>query len=449
MRTVFSLRCTIWLAVALVSGCTTYHPKPLPSTPDLAGPPAVTMPVSRLDVPGLEPHPLDPTNGLDETTVATLAVINNPELKAARLQAGVANAQALEAGLLPDPVVSGGLSRSTLHSGYGIGLSEDIQALITRGAAKAAAKAHEREVNLQILWQEWQVTEKARELFSQMHASAQLQLVLRTNRELLAERCRQDQAALKGNNLTASIVSADYAALADANTQLRQLEIEINNTRHALNLLLGLKPEVDLRLAAPNETRLLSSEQFRAAVDALPHRRADLLALRAGYESQEQQLRQAVLAQFPSMSAGVQQARDAVEGVNTVGLSVNVTLPLFNRNRGQIAIQKATRAGLYQTYQARINQAVSEADQLWQATRIMAGQLSAMEARLPALEKAEAGAERILEEGNLTLETYVTLKSSFLSEQSNAIRLRASLEQAQSALQTVLGLPLDPAPARD
>jgi len=404
---------------------------------------ALTVPVSKLDLPGLKPHPFNPANGFDETTVITLAVLNNPDLKAARLQAGVAEAQLLEAGLLPDPVVNGGLSQSSVRTGYSIGLSEDLQALILRDAAKAAARAHERDVNLQILWQEWQVAEKARELFIQTEADARLRRILTANRDLLAERYRQDQAAFERHDATAAAVTADSAALNDADAQLRRLETQINDTSHALNQLLGLQPETKLRFTGSAEFRALSRREFQSAVAALPRRRADLQALQAGYQSQEETLREAVLAQFPAMSAGVQQGKSAEEGVHTIGFTVNVTLPIFNRNRGQIAIQRATHAVLFQTYQARLDQAVSEADQLWQAAQIMARQLQDLQARLPSEEKIAAAAKRSFQRGNLDAATYVGLELNFQAEQAEAIRLRASLDQAQAALETLLGLPFE------
>lgn len=445
MRRAFSnwvLPCAIVIGAAFISGCATYHSKPLPTAPDLARLPALTVPADTFVLPGLRSHPF-PTNGLDEMAVITLAVFNNPDLKAARLQAGVADAQLLEAGLLPDPIVSGGLARSPLHTGYNLGLSEDIQALITRGAAKAAAKAHLRQVNLEILWQEWQVAEKARELFIQSQADDQLRRVLTSTRDLLADRYHQDEAALKRNSVTADIVSTDLTALTAADTQLRQLQLEINQARHALDKLLGLQPDTPLQLVGQSESHSLSREEFQVALAALPHRRADLLALQAGYQSQEQRLREAVLAQFPAMSAGMEQARDPVEGINTIGLTANVTLPLFNRNQGQIAIQRATRAVLYQTYQARLDQAVIEADQVWKATPIMAHQLQDLDARLPALKEITAAAERNFRQGNLDAATYVSLKSNFLAQQSQAIRMRAALARAHAALEILLGLPFN------
>ncbi|MGH8290919.1 MAG: hypothetical protein ACREV7_18220 [Steroidobacteraceae bacterium] len=102
---------------------------------------------------GLAPESLDPGKGLTETNVVTLAVIDNPRLQAARLEAGVARAQLLEAGLLPNPHISGGLSKSSFLTGYRSTLAEDIQALISRRDDRSAAKAHLEQVNLDILWQ--------------------------------------------------------------------------------------------------------------------------------------------------------------------------------------------------------------------------------------------------------------------------------------------------------
>lgn len=434
------MQCAAWLGAMLVSGCAKYHPVPLPVAPDLTSVPTLTVPASKFMLPGLEPHPF-PQDGLDETAVITLAVFDNPDLKAARLQAGLASAQLLQAGLLPDPRVNAGFATSALTYGYDIGLNESIQALVTRGALKASARAHKKQVDLEILWQEWQVAEKARELFIQAQADAQLQQVLTRSRDLLANRYHQDDAALKKGNITSSTVSADLTLLADAETGLRQLQIDANMTHHQLNQLLGLQPDVQLPLIGPGNIEPVSQDQFQAAVAGLPHRRVDLLALEAGYQSQEQNVRQAILAQFPALSAGVDQSRDPVEGVNFFGPTVSLTLPLFNRNRGQIAMQRATRAMLHQEYQARLDQAVGDADQVRAAIEILQGQLQDLDARLPYLEKTAAATEQSFRQGNLDAGLYVSVESSLLSKQAEAIRLRASLDNAQSAMRTLLGLP--------
>ena len=422
-------------------GCAHYRPNPLPTAPDFEKTPELTVPAKQFWLPGLAPHRIS-AQGLDVTTVMTLAVFNNPDLKAARLQAGVAGAQMLEAGLLPDPELDANFATSPLNYGGVLGLSEQIQALITRGSAEAAAKHAAQQVNLDILWQEWQVAERARELFIQARADEQLQNVFASTRSLLEDRYHRDQAAMERGDETAGIVAADLNALVDADTSLRQLQTQVNINGHALNALLGLDPEVKLHLIGPPAAPALTKEEFEQAVASLPRRRADLLALQAGYQSQEENLRRAVLAQFPAMNAGVEFERDSVEGVNAVGPQVSMSLPIFNRNRGQIAIQKATRELLRQTYQARLDAAQSQADEVWKAAEIMEGQLRDLDAQLPLLDKTATAARQSLQEYNVNAPLYISLESNLLAKRAEAIRLEASLESARCALNTLLGLPL-------
>lgn len=436
----FLRNCLLPLFALAVCGCAHYRPEPLPTAPDLQTTPELTVPARQFWLPGLAPHSV-PAQGLDETTVVMLAVFNNPDLKAARLQAGVASAQMLEAGLLPDPQVDANFATSALNYGGVLGVSEQIQALITRGAAKDAAKDAARQVNLEILWQEWQVAEKARELFIQMRADQQLHSIFVSTQSLLEDRYQRDQAAMQRGDETAGVVAADLNAVADADTNLRQLETEVNTNRHSLNALLGLRPETELHLIGSVAAPAITKQDFERAAASLPQHRADLLALQAGYQSQEETLRRAVLAQFPGLSAGVEMERDPVEGVNAIGPQVSMTLPLFNRNRGQIAIQKATRELLRQTYQARLDTARSQADEVWNATEIMERQLKDLDAQLPLLEKTAESARQSLQEYNVNAPLYMTLESNLLAKRAEAIRLRASLQSARSALSTLLGLP--------
>ncbi len=428
------------LILLTIAGCAAYHPSPLPAAPDLARVPTLTLPAAQIHVPGLAPHAI-PAGGLDEVTVMTLAVLNNPDLKAARLQAGVASAQVLRAGLLPDPHFDAGFASSALNYGGMLSLSQDIQSILMRGAAQAAARASAKQVDLNILWHEIQVAERARELFIQETADWQLRQVLGSNQTLLQENYRRDETAMERGDTTAGVAAADLTLAADADTAVRQLETELNQTRHELNALLGIQPDVQLHLIGTAQLKPLSKAEFNQAVSALPHRRADLLALQAGYQSQEETLRRAILGQFPGLSAGVNLERDPVEGVNAFGPEVTLTLPVFNRNRGQIAVERATRAVLRQQYQARLDSSVSQVDEVWRASQIMAGQLRDLDRQLPVLEQTAATAEQSFREDNLNAALYVTTRSAFLAKETEAIRLRASLENARSALSTLLGLP--------
>ncbi len=442
----FVRRAPAFAALLALSACATYRPHPLPGGPDLARTPALDVPVGHLSVPGLKPHAFHASHGLDMTDVVTLAVLDNPQLKAQRLQAGVARAQLLQAGLLPNPQVSASFIDATsgpppLSNGYSTGLSEDLRALVTRGAARAGARAHVRQVNLDILWQEWQVAQQARQLFIRAEAQGRLLKVLHARRRLNARNYARDEKALRQGNLTLSSVSADLVGLVDADTQLRKVQRAANTTWHKLDALLGLEPGVKPKLRGPAALPPVSAAVFRKAVADLPRRRPDLLALQAGYQSQEEAVRKAILKQFPSFSVGLTKSRDTSD-VHTIGFGVSLSLPLFNRNQGQIAIQRATRAALRQAYQARLDQAVNRAHELWRAARIMHRQLAALRRRLPQLEQTTRAARRSFEQGNMSAGTYINLRSSLLAKRVEVIRLDASLQRTRAALQTLLGMPL-------
>lgn len=436
----------------LLSACATYHARPLPDAPDLAKAiPVLQIDPTKLAVPALAPVSFDPHDGLDMTETVVLAVLNNPDLKAARLQSGVARAQLLQAGLLPDPQLSASFDHPTsganVTDAYTLGLAEDLRALITRGTAVAGARARTRQVDLQVLWQEWQVAEKARTLFIDAQSQAALHRIYAAARKLDAARYRRDKTALAQGNLTLDAAAGDLVSLVNASTQLRQLERQANQTRHDLEALLGLSPSVALHLSGKPRLDPFSEAQFHAAMRALPQRRPDLLALRAGYASQEAAVRRAILEQFPSLSIGPTRASDTSD-VHTIGLSVTLTLPLFNRNRGHIAIERATRAHLRQAYQARLDQATIGAHRIWKETRLLAHQLADVRGRLPALRRTASQAEKSFRAGNLGAATYVSVRSQFLAKRAEAVQLQADLDKAQVNLETVLGMTLGPQAAK-
>jgi outer membrane protein, heavy metal efflux system len=56
--------------------------------------------------PTLHPVRLDPGNGITPTQAAIIAVLANPKLRAERNRRGLAEAQLIQAGILPNPSIS-------------------------------------------------------------------------------------------------------------------------------------------------------------------------------------------------------------------------------------------------------------------------------------------------------------------------------------------------------
>jgi len=438
------------LAAGLLAGCAGYRPEPLPAAPRMARDVAqIEVDAARMPLPRLRSHRFDPSDGLDIDEVAMLAVANNPRLKVARDRLGIARAQAFAAGLLPDPQLA--LTRDDPTSGgpgttsaFSLGLSEDVRALLTRPVARRAARAHTRQVNLDLLWQEWQVVSRARLLFVRNLEQRRLLGVLEQNESLFAERARRARAALAEGNLTLEAASADLVAAQEAGRQIDELERRLERNRLDLDLLLGLEPGTTLDLVGGATLPPLDEAGVRARLQTLARRRPDLLALRAGYESQELRTREAVLAQFPALSVGLNRARDTSD-VYTLGIGITLSLPVFDGNRGNIAIQRATRRSLHDQYAQRVAAAKAEVHGILQSQRLLERQLQGVRSSLAELGRAAASADEAYRAGNLSELAYAGLRAGLLAKRVEAITLQQRILEQRVALATLVGgdLPLD------
>ena len=436
-----ALSITVFVTLCL-PGCATYSPHPLAEQPDLIDrPAALTIDPRTLPLPALRKHVFDPRDGLDMTEVAMIAVINNPDLKAERRKSDVARAQLFDAGLLPDPQISASVDHPMgggpgLTEAYGVGLNYDLLSLITHGSQVDAAALAKHQVDLDLLWHEWQVAQQARELYVKAVYDADRLRLLGHAQRLYARRYARSSQAFKNGNLTLDVAGTDLTALLDANTRLNQAQRQQNQTLHDLDALLGLTPDTQLILTPPGEAGKLDMDP--ALLKTLPERRPDLLALRAGYGSQEAKVRQAVLSQFPSLSVGFTRARDTGD-VNTVGLGITLNLPLLNGNRGAIAIQRATRAQLRQEYQARLDQTHGQIDLLQKQNDLIEQQLGRIDANLPELGGMVDRAEHAYDAGNIDALTYLNMQNTLINKQLERADLEESLWDTHIALDTLLG----------
>lgn len=432
-------------AVLLVTvGCATYHPLALPTAPRFQeGIPHLEAPPGCMPLPELATHRFDPGDGLDMTEVAMLAVAHNPELKVARDEAGVSRAQAFAAGLLPDPVLAGTRDvptngDATNTTGFSVGISYDINALLTHSAVKRAAEASRRQTDLNLLWMEWMVVAKSRLLFTNSLAQQKLLAVLEEERSLIASRHASLQEALAVGDTTLDTVSADLVELQNLDTQINDLSRRINANRQDLNALLGLAPGTRLRLTGGIQLPPLDDEAIRSSMADLNRRRPDLLALQAGYESQEQRFRQSVLAQFPALNIGLTRARDT-SGLYTRGLGVTLSLPVFNRNRGNIAIEKATRLRLHDEYQTRLNTAYADIVRILEDQKLLEEQLREVASGTSTLALTVEQAAAAFASGDMDELLYTQIRIAWLTKRAEGLAIEQALLEQRVMLQALVG----------
>ncbi|WCM18007.1 TolC family protein [Paraburkholderia bryophila] len=438
------LRALVPLCALLIGGCTWYHREPLAprdtstSTRSLE---RIRIDPSTMPLPELAAHRFDPSDGLDIDEVAMLAIANNPDLKLARDDLGMARAQAYSAGLLPDPQLSvssdyPGAAGTTRAFNYG--LSIDVMAIVLRSANRQSADATVAKTDLGLLWQEWQIVAQARQLFVKTRFQQDTLPLLRQQRDLARTRYERMAGASRDGNLTDDTLTAALTAYSDARKQFTDAERAAEQTHHDLNALLGLAPDVRLPLTGDAAIAPLAAATLDTALADLARRRPDLIALQAGYEAQEQKYRAAVLSQFPSLSVGFVRARDT-SNIYTSGFQINLSLPIFNRNQGNVAIEKATRQRLRDEYQSRLNQAYAEVAHLRADDAILTRQLQQTEDALPGVELAARHAAAAYADHDLALGAYTDAQSAALTKRLDVATLREALAEQRVGLQALLG----------
>jgi len=442
--------------VTLVSSCSIYHPRTLANQAGLPDQvPHLVIDEQHNHFPELTQHPFDPRRGLDMDGVALVAVLNNPDLKLARDDANIARAQAFAAGLLPDPQLS--LSRDLTDSGgpgttkaFSAGLSFDFQSLLTYHANDAAAQAEFHQIDLNLLWQEWQVVAQARVLHVRLASAKKLQTLLELNRDLFAERVRSSQAAFDKQLIANDALMPDLTALQDVQRQLNDLERQTNQNRHDLNALLGLSPDAEVVLLEGTALPQLDDAAIIERIAGLPQQRPDLLALQSGFEAQDQRYRAALLGQFPALNVGFTRARDNT-GVYSSGLGVTLSLPLLNRNRGNIAIEVATRDRLADDYLQRLNSTNSEIRRILAERRINARQLTEIQNSLVLFSSMANNADTARQKNIVDTLIVANAHTTLLARQIEEINLQQAMQEQQVALLTLIGgdLPVQHNPEKE
>lgn len=446
-------RMAIGAAVGLLlSACATYAPAPLGTGAGKASVMQLTAPTVAIPGLALPSHRFDPSDGLDVTEVAMLAVVNNPQLKVQRDDLGIARAQAFAAGLLPDPQLSLGEdfprhAGAGLTTAFNLGLTQDITALLTRSLRQAVARSQSNKVNLDLLWAEWQTVAQARLLFDEVLNLREQAQRLAAEHAALVPVDQYIQAALRAGNLTYDTASAGLNAGEDVRKRLADNAILLHQAESNLHMLLGLDPTAPLALNGAPFQAAPTPAQVGQALGDLSARRPDLLALQAGYRSQEAKLRAAVRAQFPALTIGFNTARDT-SAIYTNGFTVGMTLPLFDRNRGNIAIEKATRQQLKDDYEARVLTTRSDMQRLLADLATLDQQRIGLAAHARQLDEALHAAERTWQAGVLVWPTYLAIRSNALSADLDLLAVQKEQATQSIALQALLGnTDIHPVPA--
>lgn len=443
-RYIFPVACML-----AAGGCARYEPQPLD---DAAVASALKPPqddqlraaAHQLQHPILPPMDVDLSRGLSPDEAAVLAVLVNPELRAERTRRALADAQLLQAGLLPNPQLTAGPEfpfandPADSFTGYNVGLSWDVTSLLTHRAHVDAARAQAQSVLLDVAWKEWQLAEAAKiAAYDVIALDVQVADSRRADQQF-SENLAAVRRAVERHDKTLLELSAAESSFQDAHAAVLATERGLAHARQVLNRSLGLPADAVIQLREIELPSHLEPPPLESLANGLNERRLDLVALRRGYDSQDATLRAAILAQFPKINLGVTVARDTSR-VDTFGVGATIDIPLFDRNQGVIATETATRQKLFDEYALRVFSARSELATALADLRAMNRQIAAAEDALPSFQTLAGSYRAALGRGNMDVFSAYIAETALIQRRIELAKLKQQLVQDWIALEIASG----------
>ena len=439
-------------AIAM-GGCASYHPLPLSEHAQLADRIDDIRHVLPAAAPGAKEVAIDVGRPLSADQIGLLAILNDPELRTERGESDLAKADLTQSATLPNPSVS--LSYAALLGGPGTtgsftaSLAQDVASLLTYRSRVSAARAHVSEVNADLLWNEWQVAQKARFLAVDLYWGERSIDSSEAAFQSLSKEAADVGRAVDAGSMSLAELGPILASKASAEQTLASMRLDQLKNWQDLDALLAMKPGVRFAIAEPQVPDVPTD--LDALIASVPARRPDLVALRLGYRSADESVRAAILGQFPAFVLGGSYGSDT-SGVRSAGPTATFDLPIFNRNQGEVAKTRATRRLLHEQYQARLDDSVSGILALAARSRSITGNLMQARQSAAAADLQARAARGAFAQSELDQRSLRDYESTALDRRLEVFGLERGLDEARIALALELGLglpqtrmaPLDP-----
>jgi cobalt-zinc-cadmium efflux system outer membrane protein len=443
MKRLLKCRGPLLLALAL-AGCASYHPYPLATKANLAPSLAALDRAVPSGKPNVPPMVIDPYQPLTIDQIGLLTILNDPDLAAEAGQLGVSRSALLAETLLPNPQL--GIGFAALLGGpgasspsYAASLSQDILALVTYRPRVAAARAAFHSLNASLLWQEWQAAQKARLLVLNIYGYDQQIYYRQRELTLLSNELAQVSRATQAGNLDLTAESPLIAANAIAEGALATVRLLQLRAWQDLDALLGLEPSVRFAISRPELPP--PPADIAPLVASLPSRRPDLIALQLGYRASNEQLRVALIEQFPALSIGPSFAMDTSK-VRSLGPAMTIGVPIFNRNQNGIMAANATREVLHAQYFSELDRSAGTVQSLIAQIQLLDADLAASRRATATATKLSRIAEQAYRSSSIDQRSLTDYETTVLERQLEVVDFQNQIDTDELTLSVELGLGL-------
>jgi cobalt-zinc-cadmium efflux system outer membrane protein len=287
-------------------------------------------------------------DGLSQDEAVTLALWNNAQFQTDLTALGFARADLIEANMLTNPTFSLLFPIGPKALEMDLGIPVDI--LWQRPHRISAARLDARSLAEDLIENGLGLIRDVRTTYADLWLSQKkYELALQDN-QLQIQISRLARARLAAGDVSGLTADAAYVDSLETTGNTKRLLKETDIIRQRLNALLGLSPDnvtYDIETIDITEKSTVPiDELLQTALAARPDLRAAELAIEAageriGWEKSKVYNFIAII-----------DAKDEGEDNLTVGPGLEVEIPIFNQNQGQIARAKAQLEQATQQYQA-------------------------------------------------------------------------------------------------
>ncbi|MGH8172395.1 MAG: TolC family protein [Rhodanobacteraceae bacterium] len=445
-------RAAVACAIAtLLTACATYVPAPIDPVQSSQRFAARRLDAAELRVeveraaPGLAAD--WPPSEWNRAQLLAVALTQNPELSVARAEIGAALAHETRAAESPNPTL-GLQSEYARHEEdlwlYGLSFDFVVQQPGLRKLEIELARQETAGTRAALMQHTWAVRRTLIVALSDAeHARRRIELLgdLATAQDRLVD--TQQQRVTAGEDTPTDLAIA-RAARIEVEQQQAQARSDAARAEAAIAAALGMPPAAldGVSIAWPDwgNPPALDAESLRSAREQALLSRADLAAAIGEYAQAENKLQQAIARQYPQFEFHPGYYWD--HGIAKWPFDVGLTVPLFNRNRGEIAEATANRDVAGQRMLALQAQVFGEIEAAVRAEALARETVSAAQHRSDEarqqLEHAELalrlGATDRLERSSADI---VALRAGL-----EVLQARADQQSARDALEDAVHVPL-------
>ena len=443
------------LLTAALAGCARFEPRPL--SPQGS---AARFEARALTDPGLENYltthlhrrsPAWPPHAWDVDLLTLAALHYQPDLAVARAQQDVAEAGVRVSRQGPNPSLTftpaynadalAGMSPWIL----GWALDFPIETAGRRGYREAQATYRRDAARFDLAEVAWQVRSRVRRRMlaydTALRETALLKQTLRLHKNLVAAMQRR----LAAGEAARPEADAAQVALADVRLQLNMARGRAATARVALATAVGVPVAAldTVKLSFDAFERPLSAAQIPAPSirSAALTNRADLLAALARYAASQSALQLEIARQYPDLRIGPGYQWD--QGADKWSLGIGLTLPLFNRNQGQIARAKAQRALAAARFIALQARDIARTERALAGYRAALSALDAAQSLSAAQQSRAQSAQRRFAAGDSDRSALDQAQLHTLSAKSTLLSASLQAQRALGALEDAVERPLD------